>query len=742
MIMGQTSKMENVIQTTFFKGLDLHKTKKFSRAKILYDETIKLAPKHSDANHNLGIIYIEQGDVLQAIPLLRIALEIDPNNLQYWISYIDALIRLGKIEDAKNMLQQAREREFKAEAFDELEQRIPDIKKATQENSNHNHNRKPSQTVESSKRNPPPELIDRLLNLYDKGQLFKVIEQAQEIIKQCPEAFMVWNILGAANKGLGLIDEASKAFKKVTELDTQYAEGYSNLGVCLQRQGKLVKAIEAHNKALTLQPSNATFHYNLGNVFKKQGQLDEAIEAYKNALSLQPDNSQTYLSLGNTFQNRGDLAMAIKTYNQALLIQADYPEVYNNLGNAFKLQGQLDKAIAAYKKGTLLDPNYAEAFYNLGLAHQELGQLDAAIEAFKKALTIKPTFAEAHRHLSILVKHKPEDPIIKIVERLLEQPELNYADKCRLYYTVAKMKEDIGDFGTAYDYYVAGGELRKKLLSYNIRQDQLLFAQIKSTAPTFKNLSLNLPDEVIDYRPIFILGMPRSGTTLIEQILSCHSQIHGAGELSLLGHLGGKLNLGIQDINQENLLRFRTAYLTEIGQKAGKKKYVTDKTPQNFRYIGLLLKTLPEAKIIHVKRAPSATCWSNFKYYFSSNGLGYSYDLKDTVKYYKLYQDLMDFWNKSYRNQIFELDYDKLTIEQDYQTRRLIEFLGLDWEATCLSPQKNKRIVMTTSQLQIREKVYTGSSQAWRKFEPYLNGAFDRFASKCLAPRKAKVSKG
>jgi hypothetical protein len=154
---------------------------------------------------------------------------------------------------------------------------------------------------------------------------------------------------------------------------------------------------------------------------------------------------------------------------------------------------------------------------------------------------------------------------------------------------------------------------------------------------------------------------------------------------------------------------------------------VTDKMPQNFLYIGLLLKALPEAKVIHVQRDPAATCWSNFKHYFDGKGLGYSYDLIDTVNYFKLYQDLMEFWDQQYSEHIYNLDYEKLTLEQEPETKKLIEHLELDWEDNCLSPQENKRSVRTASQQQVRQKVYSGSSQAWRKFEPYLKGVFHEF---------------
>jgi hypothetical protein len=144
-------------------------------------------------------------------------------------------------------------------------------------------------------------------------------------------------------------------------------------------------------------------------------------------------------------------------------------------------------------------------------------------------------------------------------------------------------------------------------------------------------------------------------------------------------------------------------------------------------YVNFILKSLPDSKVIHVKRDPAATCWSNFKSYFAAKGLGYSYDLEDTVGYFKLYQDLMNFWDNLYGDQIYHLDYDRLTVEQEPETRKLIEHIELGWEDACLSPEENKRSVRTVSQQQVREKVYTGSSDAWRKFEPYLNGVFDEF---------------
>ena len=266
----------------------------------------------------------------------------------------------------------------------------------------------------------------------------------------------------------------------------------------------------------------------------------------------------------------------------------------------------------------------------------------------------------------------------------------------------------------------------KVLLGYEFTQDEHLFARIKQTAPKFNDIfPKKSTEESIGHTPIFILGMPRSGTTLIEQIISSHSQVTGAGELNYTKQFGGALTVGHKPINSETVQVFRKSYLAELAKRAQGQAFVTDKMPQNFRYIALICAALPEAKIIHVQRNSKATCWSNFKHYFSSKGLGYSYNLGDLVKYYGLYKDLMHFWCQSYDQRIYNLDYDKLTEDQEPETRRLIEYLGLNWENACLAPQQNKRSVKTASQQQVWQKVYTGSSQAWRKYEPFLVGMFD-----------------
>ena len=251
---------------------------------------------------------------------------------------------------------------------------------------------------------PPQEIINQLLNLYSSGNLEAVVKQASSLTEQYPDAFVVWNILGAANKGLGKTVEASEAFKKATELNPTYADGHSNLGVTLQEQGKLEEAIEAYTKALSLKPDYADAHYNMGGALQEHGKLDEAVEAFNKALTIKPEYAEAYNNMGVTLKEQGKLDEAMASFNKALAIKSDYAEAYNNMGTVLKDQGKLEKAIASYNKALSLKPDYAKAYNNMGVTLQEQGKLDEAIEAYKMALAIKSEYAEAYNNMGTVLK--------------------------------------------------------------------------------------------------------------------------------------------------------------------------------------------------------------------------------------------------------------------------------------------------------------------------------------------------
>ncbi len=608
-------------------------------------------------------------------------------------------------------------------------------------------------------RTPPKEDIDYLISLYNQDSLENTFELAEELTTKYPSAFIAWNILGATCHQLGNIEDAGNAFRKVISLNPSFPDGHNNLGTLLTLQGRLDEAISSYEKAISISPENAELFNNLGLVLHQQSRLGEAIDAYEQAIQIKPDYAEAFNNLGNALSANKDISRAIDSFYMAITYNPNFAEASNNLGNAFHEIGKLESAINAYKSAVTIKQDYAEAYYNMANALQGLGDLGQAIEAYQNAIDIRPDYAEAYHnmgsafqdegkldqakeaynnaiifkpdyvmafhHLSVIKKFAVGDPQIKRLEKLIADPDLTDIDKCRLFFVSAKVMEDLGQLDKSISDLKHGGNLRKKLLAYQINQDQELFIDIKQTAPAVKSKSIPLLTKPADPIPIFILGMPRSGTSLIEQIISCHDEVFGAGEVELLGQLANDFATGNKLVGSKQLLEIRELYLNKLRSLSKGFHYVTDKFPHNFLYVGLIVSALPEAKIIHVTRNAAATCWSNFKTYFSSNGLGYSYDLKDVVDYYRLYEDLMDYWYRQYGQLIYRLDYDLLTVNQETETKRLIAHLGLDWDTACLFPHENKRIIRTASQEQVRQRLYKGSSEEWRKFEPFLGGAFD-----------------
>ena len=420
---------------------------------------------------------------------------------------------------------------------------------------------------------------------------------------------------------------------------------------------------------------------------------------------------------------QGQLQQALSESSQLLERFPNSVVLYNIAGACNAGLMQFDAAINNYKQALKINPDFADAYNNMGNALKDKGDSEAAIQSYKQALKIKPDYAEVYRNLSNIHRYKEHDEYFLKMQSLCQSSSVSDEQRCHLNFALSKASEDLNEVGQSFNYLKIGNELRKKILSYDIKKDIELFSQLKKAYPS---IALQSVVESSDLKPIFILGMPRSGTTLVEQIVSSHSEVTGAGELSYVSRFGDPTARGAIKPNAKMILDFRQRYIEALKKRSDGRSIVTDKMPQNFLYVGLIFSAFPDAKVIHVNRDPAATCWSNYKHYFIDKDLGYCYDLDDTVTYFGLYTDLMQFWLGHYGDRIYNLNYDNLTINQDDETRKLIEYLELEWENDCLSPQHNKRSVRTVSQQQVRQKVYQGSSQQWRKFEPYLNGAFNQ----------------
>ena len=570
------------------------------------------------------------------------------------------------------------------------------------------------------------EAYNNLGNTFNElGKTLDAKESYEKAIELKPEFAESYYNLGNVLKNLGQIHQAEKSFKKTISLKPNHIKSYNNLGVIFQDSGRLDEAVEMFKKAIAINPKFAQAYSNLANALKELGRLTEAEASSSQAIFLKPDYAEAHFGMGNILNELGNLEGAAQYYQEAIHLKNDYASAYNNLGTTLEDLGQFEEAVINYKKAIELNPKFSVAYNNLGNIFKSLGRIEDAKLNIIKALKLNSDYASAHYNFTRIKKFKTEDEQFQQMLKIYLDKTNSDKNLCFINFALAKAYEDLGNYDRAFHHYNEGNALRKKFLDYNFNEDIELFNQIKKHSKVISQQSLN-PNHLKKFlTPIFIVGMPRSGTTLVEQIISSHQMVSGAGELALVAKFGEGLVRGNSNINEESLLEFRKKYLDKLMSFAKGKLIVTDKMPLNFRYIGLIAAALPEAKIIHINRNPKALCWANYKQYFSKKGLGFSYDLKDVVNYFNLYKNLMLHWKSENINVFYDLDYELLVEEQETETRKLIDYLGLNWDPKCLSPENNHNTVSTASSIQVRKKVYKGSSQKWKQYEPLLNGALD-----------------
>jgi len=540
---------------------------------------------------------------------------------------------------------------------------------------------------------PSQQQLDILIKSY-KSQDYKKSEQLAILLtKEFPNHEFGWKALSMILKKKGKIKESLEASLKVIEISPKDAEAYYNLANTLRELRKFSEAETNYRKAILLKPHFPEANYNMGIVLKELSKFEEAEIYYKHAINLNPN----------------------------------FSNAYNNLGTVLEHLGKLEEAEKFYRIAINLEPNQAELYNNLGTVLEQTGKLKEAEINFKKSIQINPNFANAHRQLSLIKKFKEYDDQYFTLQKIYLDKKTSKDQLCHVNFSLAKINEDMGNFQAAFKHYNEGNSIRKKILNYNIEEDIKLFHKIKLNYDEISKQRIQIKKNENNLNLIFILGMPRSGTTLIEQIISSHPEVSGLGELPFISEFGKSIVEGLNPSNEDSILKFRKFYINKIKNLSKGNSFITDKMPQNFCYIGLIVAAFPEAKILHIKRNSAAVCWANFRQWFRSRNLAYSYSIDDIINYYALYEELMKFWKKKFNNVIYDIDYDMLTIDPKNITKNLINHLNLKWDEKCLSPENNKRSVSTASNIQIRNKIFKGSSEKWKKYEPFLNGAFNVF---------------
>jgi tetratricopeptide (TPR) repeat protein len=496
------------------------------------------------------------------------------------------------------------------------------------------------------------------------------------------------------------------------------------IGAASARLGQTDAAIAALQTALRLDPRHLEAATNLAAVLRQARRWDEADVALARALALKPGQPRLLAARAEVALQRLRPGEAVAHYRAALALDPGHPDLLQGLARAAIEAGDPDGAETALDQALDRQPGSQTLLMIRAHARQMRGDGPGAAADYRAVLAADPGHAPAWRGLSQVHRFAPGDPLLPMLETQAQRPDLPAADRIELDFARAKAAEDLGDLAAAFAHLSRANALRRAEAKYDRETDRRLFSALRQTAPAVARLRL-APADPAPFRPIFILGLPRSGTTLVEQILSRHPDVSAGGELPHLTHWGLDLATGARPATEETLTRLRRDYLDALAPRAQGRAWLTDKMPHNFRLVGLIRAALPEARILHVRRAPAAVLWSHFRTRFTSPALAYACDLGDLVAYHALYRDLMDLWRQGPGTPVVEVDYDALTAAPEPQTRALLAALDLPWHDACLSPQDSRRAVRTASQHQVKAGIRAGTSEDWRRYAPFLGGAFD-----------------
>jgi tetratricopeptide (TPR) repeat protein len=445
-----------------------------------------------------------------------------------------------------------------------------------------------------------------------------------------------------------------------------------------------------------------------------------------------PNNSFYYNLCGLALQASKNIQISIEYFKKSIDLDNKIAEPQNNLGNLYLALEKYKEAIACYMNAININPKFFVAHYNIGTAYINIGKIENAKKHLNEAVNLYPHFYMAHRVLSTITKYSKNNNHFYLLKKLYENSKIDNSQKTELAFALGKASEDIKDFKNAFQYYYKGNYLRRKEVTFSINNEKENFDNIK------KVFNKNLFDkfkliENLDSTPIFILGMPRSGTTLVEQILSNHPRVFGGDELDFLtvmvekyfeNRSAGLFLENIINIDKEDLKKIGQKYISELKKISGNSERVTDKLPINFKWVGLIKIILPNSRVIHCVRNSKDNCLSIFKNYFINPKLNFAYNLEEICGFYNLYSDLMTYWKNTLPKFVFDIQYEKIIDNPEHEIRNLLKICNLSWDDNCLKFYNNKRPIKTVSNVQVRKKIYKSSIDSWKNYAEYLRKIF------------------
>jgi tetratricopeptide (TPR) repeat protein len=592
--------------------------------------------------------------------------------------------------------------------------------------------------------------------LRGSGKLDEALASYRRAIERNPRFAEAHSNLGNALRSLGRIDEAIESYTHALEIKPEYPECWNNLGNVSFDLKQFGHAITCYRNALALKADFAEAHSNLGNALRALGQLEDAQVCYGRALALKPDFAQAHSNLSDTLRDLGRPADAAVHSRRATELEPSLVGAHNGLGNALLDLGRLDEADAAYRRALALDPHFAAAWINLGLVLRQRGLTAEADACCRQALAVRPDspaawvlsaelrtdegdFPAAERLFQRAVALDPNSPEawagMAHLRRMTQDDAawaaqaLGLADRglparqeVYLRFAIGKYFDDVKNYREAFENFRRAHEL---IQSYGkhydahqqvIATDRLIESHDAAWVCNLRATSAH------STRPVFIVGMPRSGTTLAEQIIASHPAAFGAGELAFWTDArqaqGSKMIGG--GVRGELAARFGREYLELLKCLSADAERVVDKMPANFWCLGLIHEALPNARIIHMQRDPIDTCLSIYFQHFK-NSLPYADELRDLTHYYGEYRRVMNHWKATLPGEVMlQVPYESLVAEQEMWSRKMLHFIGLPWDPRCLDFHETSRSVMTASKWQVRQKMHASSVRRWKNYEPFI----------------------
>jgi tetratricopeptide (TPR) repeat protein len=741
----------------FAAAVNLHRASRLTEAGQFYRTIIEFAPDHFGALHYLGLVCTQQGRLDEAVGLLRKAVALDPRSFEARTNLGIALAASRRFDDAIVEYQRAIALQpdyvearnnlgtamiglgRHADAVAELQLALaikPDLAAlhnnlGTALAALGGHAEACPAYREAIRLDPGfAEACTNLgLSLVAVGSAEEAVGIFETALGLSPAHVGAHANLAMALASLGRHEAAVAHFEAALAGSLGMAETHNNFGNSLATLNRHPEAITQYLKALERRPEFAEAHNNLGNALAALKRRPEAAAHYRKALALRPDYAEAHNNLGNVLVAQDRHADALTHYRQAIAIQPGFADAHSNLGNALAALDRHQEALAAYRGALALDPALAQAHAGIGAVLQTLGQLQAARLEFETAVSLAPRRAEFHHGLAGVKRFAAGDPQLAAMQALERGPAALSAEaRVPLHFALAKAHDDLGDAVRALHHWVEGNAGKRVEIDYDEVETLRI---IERTAAVFSPELMRRQAGQGDASPVpvFIVGMPRSGSTLIEQILASHSKVFGAGEIADFNAAATSLleersNLRapfpdlVAEMTPEQFRRVGAHYVEGVRARAPAAERIIDKALGNFLFAGLIHLALPNARIIHARRDPVDTCLSCFSKLFAAATLPFTYDQVELGRYYRTYDALMVHWRQVLpAGVMIEVQYEDLVADFEPQARRILDHCGLEWEESCRRFHLTQRPVKTASSTQVREPLYRaaiGRSQPYR----------------------------